>query len=151
MSFLMSPVDKLMGGVGMLSIRNAVPVAIILFSLALAGCSQRTEAARVNRFGRFTGIGVYEAGRLWPQVAAVKGQSITDTASPADDEHIIVVVDTMTGDVRQCGDLSGRCIGMNPWRPLGAGTTAPVKLEMHLSELDQPENISVEDAVPARK
>jgi hypothetical protein len=104
----------------------------------------------VNKNGRFTGIGVVEARRLWPQVAAESAPAAPGTASPSDDEHIIVVVDTTTGEVRQCGDLSGRCIGMNPWRPLGAGTTAPVKVGKHLSELDQPETISADNAAPAR-
>ena len=37
----------------------------------------------------------------------------------------IVVVDSQTGEIRQCGNLSGHCIGMNPWLPR-SGRAAPV-------------------------
>jgi len=134
----------------MLLVRNCLLGGMTAFCLVLTGCSDRPISSQANKFGRFTGIGVFEAGRLWPQVAAVSGRAAFRVASPADDEHIIVVVDTTTGEVRQCGDLSGRCISMNPWRPLGAGTTAPVTVGKHLSELDQPEKMSADDAVPAR-
>lgn len=134
----------------MVLVRNCLLGGMIASSLVVTGCSDRPASSQVNKFGRFTGIGVFEAGRLWPQVAATGAPVARGIASPADDEHIIVVVDTTTGEVRQCGDLSGRCIGMNPWGPLGAGATAPVKVGKHLSELDQPENISADDAAPAR-
>jgi hypothetical protein len=130
--------------------RNCLLAGMTTFALVLTGCNDRPESSRVNKHGRFTGIAVFEAGRLWPQVAAAGGPTARGIASPADDEHIIVVVDTTTGEVRQCGDLSGRCIGMNPWGSLGAGATAPVKVGKHLSELDQPETMSANDAAPAR-
>jgi hypothetical protein len=49
--------------------------------------------------------------------------------SPGDDQAIIVVVDSATGEIRSCGDLSGYCIGQNPWKkPLASGQGAPVAL-----------------------
>ena len=71
------------------------------------------------------GIGIYPAGR---DVAAA-GRAPTAAADACrarrcdDDEQVIVVVDSQTGEIRQCGNLSGHCIGMNPWasraRPAG--------------------------------
>ncbi len=63
----------------------------------------------------------YSAGRglaadqLWiralPKVAGKAGL--------ADDEQVIVVVDSDTGEIRQCGALSGYCVGLRPLRITG--------------------------------
>ena len=45
-------------------------------------------------------------------------------------------MDSATGELRQCGNLSGHCIGFNPWsRPLGSGQSAPVLLLKHAQQL----------------
>jgi len=116
---------------------RAASIAISAFALLLAGCS-RMEAANdgdsPKNPGRFAGIGVFEAGRLWEQLATAKPSADPQAARIDDDEHIIVVVDTHTGEVRQCGDLSGYCVAMNPWSGLPGG--APAKLVKHGSDLD---------------
>ena len=57
-------------------------------------------------------------------------------ANLGDDDHVIVVVDSRTGEIRQCGNYSGHCIGMNPWAgPLGQGQAAPVPLTKHAADL----------------
>jgi hypothetical protein len=57
-------------------------------------------------------------------------------ANLGDDSHVIVVVDSRTGEIRQCGNYSGHCIGMNPWAgPLGQGQAAPVPLTKHAADL----------------
>jgi hypothetical protein len=55
------------------------------------------------------------------------------TAKIADDEHVIVVLDSHTGEVRQCGDHSGYCVATNPWTTSQA--TLPVRLSKHASDL----------------
>jgi hypothetical protein len=59
----------------------------------------------------------------------VKGRP---TARQIDDQAIIVVEDSRTGEVRACGDLTGYCVGMNPWTlPLSAARHAPVAMSEH--------------------
>jgi len=54
-------------------------------------------------------------------------------AKTIDDQAIIVVVDSDTGDVRACGDLTGYCIGMNPWKKaLATPQIAPINLIQHV-------------------
>jgi len=55
-------------------------------------------------------------------------------ATIADDEHVIVVVDSRTGEVRQCGDHSGYCVRFDPWQERGA-PVAPVRLSKHAADL----------------
>ena len=86
--------------------------------------------------GRFLGIGVYSAGQLWSRMAAASQPRDAAAANLGDDDHVIVVVDSRTGEIRQCGNYSGHCIGMNPWAgPLGQGQAAPVPLTKHAADL----------------
>ncbi len=79
----------------------------------------------------------------------ISSSSLTLAAAAAkvrDDDEIVVVVDSATGEVRQCGNLTGYCVGMNPWtRPLGASRTVPVNLSLHADQLAA-ETITVVDA-----
>lgn len=86
--------------------------------------------------GRFAGIGVFDAGRLWSQTAGAPSGQDPAAARLDDDEHIIVVIDTHSGEVRQCGDHSGFCVTMNPWAAGGSPTLLPAKLSKHGSDLD---------------
>lgn len=119
-----------------------------LVVLALAvGCAKREEApaAEAGAFGpfsspgqrgRYVAVGLYTPGDLWEQIRPAE---VAQTAQPAavdpqaasldDDQQVIVVLDSRTGELRQCGNFSGRCIGFNPWaKPLGVEQTMPVKL-----------------------
>ena len=94
----------------------------------LASCGRANSQPNNATRGRFLGIGVYAAGQRWSKMVV---RSATDAASAttADDEHIIVVVDSQTGEVRECGDYSGVCASSNPWtRALAGQQIAPVKL-----------------------
>lgn len=113
-------------------------------SALLAGCHGDSSGitGRQQR-GRFAGIGVYEAGRLWQHMTAQDPQDPA-VAKLADDEHIIVVVDSRTGEVRQCGDHSGYCVAMNPWagpRP----TSLPARLSKHAADLDAADKAGATD------
>jgi hypothetical protein len=68
-------------------------------------------------------------------MAAVNEPSDPAAARIADDEHVIVVVDSHTGEVRQCGDYSGACIAMNPWARNGSPNAAPIRLTKHAADL----------------
>ncbi|QYE33020.1 MULTISPECIES: hypothetical protein [Sphingosinicellaceae] len=50
------------------------------------------------------------------------------------DEDVIVVLYSDTGEVRQCGDHSGDCVGMDPWSGAKAQGTLPARLTKHASD-----------------
>jgi len=106
--------------------------------LSLAGCSRPAETGSSHHDGRYVGVGLYAAGRMWSQMAPANPPKDSAASRLDDDEQVIVVVDTRTGEVRQCGALSGYCVGMNPWtRPLAASQSAPIPLAKHARDLDQ--------------
>ena len=110
--------------------------AALAMGLLLAGCgSDASPAAPATKgSGRYAGIGVFQTGRLWSQIAGQPDAKDPALARLADDEHIIVVLDSHSGEVRQCGDHSGYCVAMNPWQ--GAGVALPLKVRRHLEDLD---------------
>ena len=124
---------------------DAKVLATGLIFLALAGCAKKEAAPAAEAFGpfsspgqrgRYVAVGLYTPGDLWEQLRpAVSAQSVQpavvdpQAASLNDDEQVVVVMDSKTGELRQCGNLSGHCIGFNPWaKPLGVEQKAPVKL-----------------------
>lgn len=106
---------------------------IMMMGLILSGCEGGGELAGPGPkpSGRYTGIGTYPAGQLWGQMAGIKPPDDPASARIGDDEQIIVTIDSHSGEVRQCGDRSGHCVAINPWR----GTNAPVKLNQHAADL----------------
>jgi hypothetical protein len=108
---------------------------------ALAGCNNADEPQTATHHGRYLGIGVYSAGRMWSRmVAANRTPADRTAATTADDEQVIVVVDSHTGEVRQCGNLTGYCIGLNPWGgALGPAQAAPIRVNAHAADLDREE------------
>jgi hypothetical protein len=108
---------------------------LLVAAASLTGC-QAAEVGGggghdVNR-GRYTGIGIYSADAMWAKIAVDEKPADAASATPADDTTVIVVVDTNSGEVRQCGNLSGRCVAMNPWsRAIGKPGTAPLPLTDH--------------------
>jgi len=114
----------------------------LLFAPFLSGCGQQpaynaTQTAQ-HHGGRYLGIGVYPASELWPHLAAPDRNADPHAATLEDDTQLIVVVDSNSGEIRQCGNMSGHCIGMNPWdAALGQGRAAPVALDAHQADLDR--------------
>eukprot|EP01035_Chromulina_nebulosa_P003576 gene3576-4878_t len=133
-------------------------------ALALGGCQKKEEAPAAEaagnylsrgKPGRYVAVGFYAPGILWEQLtskpepaAAETPAEATKTPAPAefdpaaanlkDDDQILVVMDSKTGELRQCGNFSGHCIGFNPWsRPLGSGQSAPVQLLKHAQQLQE--------------
>ncbi len=74
-----------------------------------------------------------DAGQQWRHMAGVKPPADKDLAAVAEDDHVIVVIDNFTGEVRQCRDHSGYCVGMNPWKAAGVVASVPVKVLSHMS------------------
>ncbi len=117
--------------------RSAMIFVAALCSL-LTGCGQSPAASPVGvrNQGRYAGIGVFDAGRLWSQMTVANGSRDPAAATIADDEHVIVVVDSHTGEVRQCGDHSGHCVTMNPWSGTGSAVPSlPASLAKHAADL----------------
>ena len=124
---------------------------LLLIACALGACHQQETASSAGPKspGRYAGIGTFDAGRLWQETKTAPNSQDPAAANLADDEHVIVVLDSHTGEIRQCGDHSGYCIAMNPWT--SGGTTAPVKLNKHAADLsaesDAAENKASNDHV----
>ncbi len=111
--------------------------AFLIATLAaiLASCHSATDSQTSPAHGRYLGVGVFSAGELWSKMAA-KAPTNPTVATTADDEHVIVVVDSQTGELRECGDCSGICASFNPWtRPIAGEQTAPVTLTKHAADL----------------
>lgn len=119
--------------------------------MVLAGCNQSPapSGSGPKSPGRFAGIGVFEAGRLWGQMAGSPAAKDATSAKLQDDEHIIVVMDSHTGEVRQCGDHSGFCVSMNPWAGEGSRMLLPVKLNKHAADLAAEDRAAMEDTSTA--
>ncbi len=111
----------------------------IAAALALSGCSAPASSSPgTESHGRYAGIGTYSPGELWSRMATAQAPAASDAATIADDEHVIVVVDNQSGEVRECGDYSGVCVSMNPWtRAIAMEHASPVKLTKHLREVQQ--------------
>jgi hypothetical protein len=105
----------------------------------LAGCSPADvddASGNGQKNGRYVGLGIYSAGALWRHIKGIDPAKDPATARLKDDEHIIVSVDTQTGEVRQCGAHSGFCTTLNPWKTaILPGQHLPVRLDTHSDDL----------------
>lgn len=121
---------------------------VLAIAVLFAACTRQgdtpsaTGMLQAGAKGRFVGVGIYEPGAKWTQLKPAAGPAgetpvaanaksaapqTATRAAVADDEQVIVVVDTATGEVRQCGNFSGHCIGYNPWRtPVAAVLPTPI-------------------------
>ena len=117
--------------------------SLVVLAACLSGCNgtpayNDTEASEHHHGGRYLGIGVYPVSDLWQHLAPPDRSPDPHAATLQDDTQLIVVVDSNSGEIRQCGNMSGHCIGMNPWAAaLGQGRAAPVALDAHQADLDR--------------
>jgi hypothetical protein len=120
--------------------------------LLLAGCGQAgidDSNGNSPKNGRYVGIGVFNVGAMWSQIKAAKADKDPPKATLADDEHIIVSVDTRTGEIRQCGDMSGYCTATNPWNnEMSSGQSLPTALIKHASDFTDEAAV---DSTPTQK
>ena len=127
-------------------------IGVLMIGCVLSGCNQREDAMSgpgSKSPGRYAGIGTFSAGRLWRDIAGTATPADTATAKLEDDEHVIVVIDSHTGEVRQCGNHSGFCVAMNPWAGQGSRSAAPVKLKKHAADVAAEDQSSFEEAASA--
>ena len=126
-------------------------IGIFMMGCVLAGCDREgaMPGPGAKAPGRYAGIGTFDAGRLWGQMAGAAAPSDAAAARLEDDEHVIVVIDSHTGEVRQCGDYSGICVAMNPWTGQGSKNATPVKLKKHAADLAVEDRASFEEVKPA--
>lgn len=126
-------------------------LSVLLMACVLPGCGEEAAGpdGGVRSPGRYSGIGTYDAGRLWAEMAGIEAPSDPAAARLADDEHVIVVIDSHTGEVRQCGDYSGVCVTMNPWTGQGSRSATPVKLNKHAAELAAEDEARALEVAPA--
>ncbi|KPF73972.1 hypothetical protein IP88_08195 [alpha proteobacterium AAP81b] len=103
-------------------------VALGIVLAALTGCGELAgtgpEPAPGN--GRYVGVGLYAPHEGWQRQREVPPPA-GDRAGLADDDIVIVVTDSRTGEIRQCGNVSGHCTVMNPWGK--APLAVPVRLD----------------------
>ncbi|MEO7690999.1 MAG: hypothetical protein ABIS51_17085 [Sphingomonas sp.] len=133
---------------------------VLISGLALGGCHKAPFSTDPKpHHGRYTGIGIYSADKMWSEIARADKSKDKAAATTADDQNVIVVVDGDTGEIRQCGNLSGYCVGMNPWSgALAKSQTAPLGLSRHAAELSNPSEVTnateevdnVAEAAPAK-
>jgi hypothetical protein len=107
----------------------AVTSGAAIAALGLACCRKPDVAALMDHHGRYAGVGIYAPSAGWARMLQNQPPGSAAAAKLADDEAIIVVTDSQTGELRACGDLSGYCIRSNPWQAgLAEAQAAPVSL-----------------------
>jgi len=106
---------------------------LALAATCLGACNKPAGSGPGSHHGRYVGIGIYLPQTPWTKMVAANTPKETPAARTIDDQAIIVVIDSDTGEIRGCGDLSGYCIGMNPWsKALTAAQIAPINLTEHV-------------------
>lgn len=114
-------------------------MAAALAVCGLIGCKKAADGFQFDQSdpghrGRYSGVGIYSPGPSWLKLTTGLPPADPAVAKPVDDQAIIVVTDSQTGEVRACGDLTGHCVGMNPWRVnLVKSQIAPVGVTEHLN------------------
>ena len=126
-----------------------LPAVASLFGCSLPSASS-DDTSQSRHHGRYGAVGIYGPSKQWTRLVGARASKDPQAAQLIDDQVIIVVQDTATGEVRACGDLTGYCIGMNPWRSaLVAVQVAPLRLSEHVKP-DGP-NMTIEVEPKASK
>lgn len=100
------------------------------FASLLASCDRSgTVDASHHRGGRYEGIGIATPGESWSKIADAPKPDSDKAATVRDDDYLIFVTDTQTGEVRECGDHSGFCVKVQPWAK--DAPSAPLALTDH--------------------
>lgn len=133
--------------------RVTLTSGLILASTLLSGCQRGDVTTSGSSHGRFVGVGIYAPGAPWAQMVLAQQPASAATARLIDDQAIIVVTDSSTGEIRACGDMSGYCVGMNPWNsPLAQSQLSPVRLTAHAKapeSMNGATNAADNEAAPA--
>jgi len=118
--------------------RGRVALGLAVVALGASACRRISDAdaamdptGQAGRIG-YIAVGIYTPSVVWQRLVEGGAQTqVKETsARKVDDQAIIVVQNSRTGDIRACGDMTGYCVGMNPWaKPPGQLT--PVSLTDH--------------------
>jgi len=120
--------------------KSRILSVIILAAVSASGCHKVSAPDAGGDWslfgghrGRYVGLGIYSPSTQWTKLADTAQAANSPAARPIDDQAIYVVIDSATGELRACGDLTGYCIGMNPWKkPLTPAQIAPIVLTEHV-------------------
>lgn len=106
--------------------------------LLLAGCGKMVTAEPDGDGGRYRGIGIATPGDQWKKLADAPKPSNAKLARLSDDDYVVFVTDSRTGEVRECGNRTGFCIRFQPWQH--PAPLAPLSLTSHAraEEADAP-------------
>ena len=125
-----------------------VALILALSALALTGCQKAGEVAadagKPGVRGRYVGVGIY-------RVETRPEQADPAAATLVDDDHVIVVLDTATGELRQCGNMSGHCLASKPWAKTTSAQPAPARVLKHLEDLMREDRAAEPAARPPQK
>lgn len=115
-------------------------MVVISAGLLISGCGPHLANAPHRGEGRYQGIAIGPAGDAWRKLADAPKPLSAKIANLADDDYLIVVTDTTSGEVRECGDRSGFCVQLRPWdkpaplAPLAVTEHTPHKDDSRASE-----------------
>jgi hypothetical protein len=121
-----------------MSLRIVLAVLIVLGAASCKRADAVGGAGPQHGDGRYQGVGLFEPGRMWRELVPFAQTRDPAEARLSDDERVIVVVDSRTGEIRQCGNLSGYCLTSNPWSPPAkSAQAAPARLVRHADDIDR--------------
>jgi hypothetical protein len=124
---------------------------MVLALAALGACTRPPADTQTTHHGRYVGVGIYSPGQLWQRMVTAEppANAPPEAARTSDDEQVIVVVDSDTGEIRQCGNLSGYCVGLNPWtKALTSQQQLPASMTVHALKLPPVEPAPAPPAKP---
>lgn len=76
-----------------------LPAALILVCMGLFGCYRPISIpVHEDRHGRYSGVGIYGPSKQWTRIVAAQPTKDPKLAQPIDDQVIIVVQDSATGE-----------------------------------------------------
>lgn len=123
--------------------RHALLLLVIISTVA--GCRKVETSAYTssNRSeGRYHGVGIAVPGDQLRKIADAPEPTFDKAATLRDDDYVIFVTDTKTGEVRECGNRSGFCVKIQPWTK--SAPEAPLALTEHSKESDADDTVSNE-------
>jgi len=123
--------------------RMAAGLTPAAIAIALAGCSQAnwSPSSAGGGHGRYVGVGLYSPSKQWTRMVMAGQLADAASAKPIDDQVIIVVTDSVTGELRA-------------WKnSLSATQVAPIKMTSHVeADAESPPVVgSAPPAEPAAK
>lgn len=93
-------------------------IGLICLSAAMLASCDRSEdyASGRAKSGRYQGIGITTPGEQWTKIAAAPKPGDDKHATLEDDDYVVFVTDSQSGEVRECGNRSGFCVRFQPWQ-----------------------------------